>query len=66
MDVSSLVSAFIGAQMGQTQTAVAAKMLRMDAANARAVVELLEAGQQNLNRLTNVAAGVGGTLDVSA
>jgi hypothetical protein len=30
------------------------------------VVKLLEAGQANIDKLANVAAGVGGNLDVSA
>jgi hypothetical protein len=66
MDSADLASAFIAARAGQTQQAVAAKMLRMNAESAQAVVQLLEAGQANIDKLANVAAGIGGNLDVSA
>jgi hypothetical protein len=66
MDPTDLVSAFVAARAGQTQLAVAAKMLRMNADSAQSVVQLLQAGQANIDRLANVAAGVGGNLDVSA
>ena len=65
MDSADLASAFVAAQAGQTQLAVAAKMLRMNAESAQAVVQLLEAGQANIDKLANVASGIGGNLDVS-
>ena len=65
MDVSSLATAFIGAKTGQVQLAVAAKMLRMNADNANSIVKVIEAAQQNIDRLANLAAGIGGNLDVS-
>ncbi|MGB8243909.1 MAG: hypothetical protein WCF76_08440 [Pseudolabrys sp.] len=40
MDPVSLATAFVGAQMGSTQMAVAAKMLRMNADNAASIVEV--------------------------
>ena len=52
-------------QAGQVQMAVAAKMLRMNAQSANDVAKLLEAAQQNFDRLANVAAGVGGNLDIT-
>jgi hypothetical protein len=66
MDTASLAAALIGAQAGSTQSVLAAKMLRMNADAEQAVAALLEASAQNLNRLANVAAGVGGSLDISA
>jgi hypothetical protein len=66
MDDAGLVSAFVGARMGQVQLAVAANMLRMDADSVQAVVKLIDAAQQNIDRLANVAAGIGTSLDVSA
>lgn len=66
MDNIGLASTFVAARMGEVQLAVAAKMMRMNADSAQAVVNLLDAAQQNLDRLTNVAAGVGGNLDISA
>jgi hypothetical protein len=63
--MDNLISAFIGAQMGQVQLAVAAKMLKMDANQAQSVVKLIDSAQQNFDRLANVASGVGGNLDIS-
>ena len=65
MDVASIAAAFIAAQASQAQTAMAAKMLRMNADQADNVVKLLDAAQQNMTKLANVAAGVGGSLDIS-
>ena len=65
MDVASIASAFIAAQMAQVQTAVAAKMLRMNADSAQNAVKLLDAAQQNMNSLANVASGIGGNLDLT-
>jgi hypothetical protein len=66
MDDVSLASAFISATMGQAQLAVAAKLLRMNADQEQSVVKLVDAAQQNLDRLANVAASIGGNLDISA
>jgi len=66
MDAADIASAFVSASAGQAQLAVAAKMMRMNADSAQSVMQLLEAGQANIDRLANVAAGVGGNLDVSA
>jgi hypothetical protein len=65
MDSADLAAAFVTARAGQMQLAVAAKMMRMNADSAQSVVQLLEAGQANIDRLANVAAGIGGNLDVS-
>ena len=66
MDVSSIAAAFIAAQASQMQTAVAAKMLRMNADNASAIVQVLDAAQKNLQSLANVAEGVGRNLNIRA
>ena len=66
MDIASIAAAFVGAQAAQLQTAVAAKMLRMNADAAADTVKLLEAAQQNFSQLANVAAGIGGNLDITA
>jgi hypothetical protein len=65
MDPASLASALIGAQVGRAQLAVAGKLLQMDAVNERSVVKLIDASQQNMDRLANVAAGIGDNLDIS-
>jgi hypothetical protein len=66
MDPADIASSFVAARAGQMQLAVAAKMLRMNADTAQSVVQLLEAGQANIDKLANVASGTGGNLDVSA
>ena len=38
----------------------------MNADAAKSIVQVIEAAQENLNRLANVAAGIGGNLDISA
>lgn len=66
MDVSSIATAFIGATTAKVQMAAAAKMMKMDADADRSIAQLIDAAQKNLNSLANVAAGVGGNLDISA
>ncbi|MGC1609908.1 MAG: hypothetical protein WA801_09835 [Pseudolabrys sp.] len=66
MDPVSLATAFVGAQTGSTQMAVAAKMLRMNADNAASIVEVLNAAQRNIASPANVAAGVGQNLNITA
>ena len=66
MDIASIAAAFVAAQAGQLQTAVAAKMLRMNADASANAARLLEAAQQNFNRLANVTGGIGGNLDITA
>ena len=65
MDVASIAAAFIAAQASQVQTAMAAKMLRLNADQAGNAVKLLEAAEQNMKSLANVASGVGQNLNIS-
>jgi hypothetical protein len=66
MDMS-LVMAALGAQTGALQMKVAATMMKsnMDAEKS-SVLTLLGAGGQSGSSLANIAAGIGGNLDVSA
>jgi hypothetical protein len=66
MDIASIASALVAQQAAQAQMAVAAKILRMNAQSADDAVRLLQAAEQNLDRLANVASGVGANLDVVA
>ncbi len=66
MDTTSLITAMIGAQTGMAQLAVAASLARMDANDASSVTQLVDAAQQSVNSLANVAAGTGTNLDVTA
>ena len=65
MDVAALASALAGAQLGQIQLAVAAKMLRMNADQVSSIANLIDAAAQNANRLATVASGIGGNLDIT-
>ena len=64
MDVA-LATAFVSAKTAEIQLAIAAKMLRMNADTARSVVQVIDAAQQNFDRLANVASGIGENLDIS-
>lgn len=64
MDTMSMVSSLLSAQAGNTQMQVAASIMKSNAtAEKSAVMTLLGTGQ---NSLANVAAGIGGNLNVSA
>lgn len=63
MDLS-LVSAVIASRMAQVQLAAAAKLLRMNADAAQSAVKIVDAAQQNMDRLANVAAGIGTNVDI--
>lgn len=66
MDPVSLAMGLVGAQMGGVQMAMAAKMAKMNATSAGAITQVLDAAQQNMNRLANVAEHVGRNLDITA
>lgn len=66
MDPASIAAALVASQMSNVQMAVAAEMLRMNADNASAIVQVLDAAQKNLQSLANVAEGVGHNLNISA
>jgi hypothetical protein len=63
MDMASLAAAFAGATTAQLQMAAAAKMMKMNVQAHGAVVQVLEAAQENMKALT--AAGLGGNIDIS-
>ena len=64
MDLS-LVTAMLSAQTGLMQLAVAGSMLKMNNENANSAVKLIDAAQQNMNSLVNVAPGIGTNLNIS-
>lgn len=63
---TSLITAFLGAQTGMLQLAVAARLAHMNANQGSSVAKLVDAGQQSFDALANVAAGIGTNLNVSA
>ena len=66
MNTTSLISAFMSAQTGMLQLAVAARLARMRADNGSSVAKLIDAAQQSFAPLANVPAGIGTNLDISA
>jgi hypothetical protein len=65
---TNLISAFISAQVGRFQLAVAARLSRTDTKNPESgasVTKLVDAAQQNIEPLANAAAGLGTNLDIS-
>jgi hypothetical protein len=67
MGMVSLISALFGAQTGEMQLAVAARLARMgDPNNNSSISQLVGAADQSANSLANVAAGLGANLDISA
>ena len=65
MDVTSLAAAFASAQTARIQMAAAAKMMRMNADAQASIVKVLEAAQDNMQKVAATAAGIGGNLDIS-
>ena len=65
MDTAALASSLIAARMGQTQVALAAKMVKMNAEQAASIVQVLEAAQDNMQQLV-AASGLGTAVDISA
>jgi anthranilate phosphoribosyltransferase len=65
MDPASLAGALVGAQASQAQMAAAAMMMRMNADAAKSVVQVIDAAQQNMQSLANVAAGIGQNMNIS-
>jgi hypothetical protein len=65
MEIGALASGLIAARAGAIQLAVAARMLRMTAEQGANIAKVIDAAQDNIQRLANVAAGVGGNVDIS-
>jgi len=65
---TSLISAFISAQVGRFQLAVAARLSRTDPSipdTGAPVSKLVDAAEQSMEPLANAAATVGTNLDIS-
>jgi hypothetical protein len=66
MDITALASALVDSRAGQIQLGFAQKMLAMNVDAGRSAVSLIDAAQQNIDRLANVAAGIGTNVDMTA
>jgi hypothetical protein len=63
MDVAALAASLVAARMGQTQVAVAAEVVKMNAEQAASIVQVLEAAQDNMRQLV-AASGLGTAVDI--
>ena len=63
MNVAARASAFASSSASQTQIALGAAMLKMNAEAAGSIVQVLEAAQASMQAA--VAPGIGGNLDMS-
>jgi hypothetical protein len=66
MDIGSLVSAIVAARLGQMQLAAAAKIAKTEADSGDAVAKLVDAADQNAQKLSAAAEGLGQAIDISA
>ena len=67
MDMMSMVGNMLAAQAGNVQMQIAATIMKSNAeAEKSAVMTLLGVAPQSASALTNVGAGIGGNLDVTA
>jgi hypothetical protein len=65
VDPAALASAFIAASAGQFQVSVADRLLALNLNSDRSAVRLIDAAQQNIDRLANVSAGIGTNVDLT-
>lgn len=67
MGMVSLISALIGAQTGEMQLAIAARLARVgNADSGSSIAQLMGAADRSANSLANVAQNIGSNLDISA
>jgi hypothetical protein len=65
VEIGSIAASFIAAQVAELQTTMAAKMVKMNADQGANAAKLLQAAQDNMKSLSNVAAGVGQNLNIT-
>lgn len=61
---TALVGAVMASKTTQLQTAIAARIMKMNAGNERAFVQLIEAASQNAAKLASAASGLGQNVDI--
>jgi hypothetical protein len=62
----TLISAVVDSRAGQVQLGLAQKMLAMNVDASRSVVKMIDAAQPSMDRLANVAPGIGTNVDMTA
>jgi hypothetical protein len=65
MDMSSIAAAMLGAQNGRAQMTIAASITKTNAGHDAEIVQMIQAGQENLSQFSNAAAGLGQNVDIS-
>lgn len=65
MDSVSIATGLIAAKASFKADTLAAKFLQQNAASDRAVADLVQAASTQADKLANLAAGIGGNLDVT-
>lgn len=65
MDVSALATIYAGVQASKVQMAAAARMMKMNAQAHASIVQVLEAAQDNMQKVAATTAGIGGNLDTT-
>jgi hypothetical protein len=63
VDTASIAASFAAARASQVQIALAGKMLKINAEAAQSIVQVIEAAQENIARLT--ADGMGANVDIT-
>lgn len=66
MDSVALVTALMAAKMAQVQYAVAAKVMKASPDGAQNALAIINAAQQNGDKLAAAAQGLGQNIDISA
>jgi hypothetical protein len=61
---TALVGAIMASKTAQLQQAIAARIMKMNAGNEQAFVQLIEAASQNAAKLANAASGLGQNVDI--
>ena len=61
---TALISAVMASKASQAQLALAAKFAKMNASSEQSIAQLLEAANQNAQKLANAAAGLGQNIEI--
>jgi hypothetical protein len=61
---TALVGAAMASKTAQMQMAIAARIMKMNAGNEKAFMQLIEAASQNAAKLSAAAAGLGQNVDI--
>jgi hypothetical protein len=66
VDPASIAAALVGAQAGQTQLAIAAKILKINADQSASFAQVIATAAENSTQAASVGPGIGQNLDIRA